>query len=129
AALCNDPLGDLNANWTSDINYAASCHLALLAKKVGVRRFVFASSCSMYGTAGEEMITEEAPLRPLTPYATSKARTEEDLSKLADDSFSPIFMRNATAYGWSPRLRMDVVLNNLISWAYTTGKVRIMSDG
>jgi nucleoside-diphosphate-sugar epimerase len=129
AALCNDPLGDLNPGWTYDINHAASCNLARLAKEAGVSRFLYASSCSMYGKAGEEMMTEDAPLRPLTPYAVSKVRTEEDVAKLADDHFSPVFMRNATAYGWSPRLRADVVLNNLICWAHTTGKVRIMSDG
>lgn len=129
AALCNDPLGDLNPNWTYDINHTASCRLAELSKEAGVGRFLYASSCSMYGKAGEELVTEDAPLRPLTPYAVSKVRTEEDVSKLADADFSPVFMRNATAYGMSPRLRADVVLNNLICWAHTTGKVRIMSDG
>jgi nucleoside-diphosphate-sugar epimerase len=129
AALCNDPLGDLNPKWTSDINHAASCQLARLAKKAGAHRFVYASSCSMYGKTGEETITEDAPLRPLTPYAISKVRAEEDISNLADDTFTPIFMRNATAYGWSSRLRADLVLNNLIGWAHTTGKVRITSDG
>jgi len=129
AALCNDPLGDLNSTWTYDINHAASYRLAQLAKDAGVPRFLYSSSCSMYGTAGDEFVTEEAPLRPLTPYAISKVRTEEDISKLADKNFSPVFMRNATAYGVSPRLRADVVLNNLVCWAYTTGKVRILSDG
>jgi nucleoside-diphosphate-sugar epimerase len=129
AALCNDPLGDLNPDWTHEINHAASYRLAKLAKEAGVSRFLYASSCSMYGKAGEEMLTEEAPLRPLTAYAVSKVRTEEDVSGLADTNFSPVFMRNATAYGMSARLRADVVLNNLICWAHTTGKVRIMSDG
>ena len=129
AALCNDPLGDLNAGWTYDINHAASYRLAKMAKEAGVQRFLYSSSCSMYGTAGDELVTEQAALRPLTPYAISKVRTEEDISRLADESFSPVFMRNATAYGVSSHLRADVVLNNLVCWAYTTGKVRIMSDG
>ncbi|HEY7253505.1 MAG TPA: SDR family oxidoreductase [Methylomirabilota bacterium] len=130
AALCNDPLGDLNADWTFDINHRASVHLARVAKDAGIQRFLYASSCSMYGAAGgDDILTEEAPLRPITPYAVSKVRTEEDVSKLADGSFSPIFMRNATAYGLSPRLRADVVLNNLVCWAHTTGQIRIMSDG
>ena len=130
AALCNDPLGDLHAGWTEDINHRASTQLALLAREAGVRRFLYASSCSMYGSAGtDDLLTEEAPLRPLTAYATSKVRTEEDVAKLASSSFSPVFMRNATAYGLSPRLRADVVLNNLVCWAHTTGRIRIMSDG
>jgi len=129
AALSNDPLGDLKPEWTYDINHAASVRLAKLAKEAGVQRFLYASSCSMYGAAGEELVTEETPLSPLTAYAVSKVRTEEDLSKLADESFSPVFMRNATAYGVSPRLRADLVLNNLVCWAHTTGKVRILSDG
>jgi nucleoside-diphosphate-sugar epimerase len=130
AALCNDPLGDLYPEWTAEINHQASVHLARLAREAGVHRFLYASSCSMYGAAGgDDILTEEAPLRPLTAYAVSKVRTEEDVSKLADTSFSPVFMRNATAYGLSPRLRADVVLNNLVCWAHTTGRVRIMSDG
>lgn len=129
AALCNDPLGDLNPEWTVDINHHASSRLAELAKQAGVERFLYASSCSMYGKAGEEMVDESAPLRPLTPYAISKVRAEEAIGKLADQNFSPVFMRNATAYGVSPRLRADVVLNNLVCWAHTTGKIRVMSDG
>ena len=129
AALCNDPLGDLNKSWTYDINHHASVHLAQTAKEAGVRRFVFASSCSMYGAAGDDLLTEEAALTPLTPYAESKVRTEEDVAKLADGDFSPTFMRNGTAYGASPRLRADIVLNNLVGWAHTTGQVKIMSDG
>jgi nucleoside-diphosphate-sugar epimerase len=130
AALCNDPLGDLHPDWTSDINHKASVQLAINARAAGVARFLYASSCSMYGAAGgDEVLNEDAPLRPLTPYAVSKVRTEEDVSKLADRSFSPVFMRNATAYGLSPRLRADVVLNNLVCWAHTTGRIRIMSDG
>ena len=119
AALCNDPLGDLHAGWTEDINHRASTQLARFAREAGVRRFLYASSCSMYGSAGtDDLLTEEAPLRPLTAYATSKVRTEEDVAKLASSSFSPVFMRNATAYGLSPRLRADVVLNNLVCWAH-----------
>lgn len=129
AALCNDPLGDLNPTWTYDINHTASAHLARVAQEAGVERFIYASSCSMYGAAGQDLLTEQAALCPLTPYAVSKVRAEEEISTLASDNFSPVFMRNATAYGMSPRLRADVVLNNLVCWAYTTGKVRIMSDG
>ena len=129
AALCNDPLGDLNPDWTLDINHHASRRLAALAKEAGVTRFLYASSCSMYGKAGEEIVDERAPLRPLTPYAISKVRAEEEIAKLADQDFSPVFMRNATAYGASSRMRADVVLNNLVCWAHTTGKIRVMSDG
>lgn len=129
AALCNDPLGDLNPHWTVDINHHASRRLAELAREAGVTRFLYASSCSMYGKAGQEMVDENAPLHPLTPYAISKVRAEEEISKLADKHFSPVFMRNATAYGVSSRLRADVVLNNLVCWAHTTGKIRVMSDG
>ena len=129
AALCNDPLGDLNTGWTYDINYTASVRLAELAREAGVRRFLYASSCSMYGAAGENVLSEDAPLKPITAYATSKVRTEEAVAKLADADFSPVFMRNATAYGVSPQLRADVVLNNLVCWAHTTGRIRIMSDG
>jgi nucleoside-diphosphate-sugar epimerase len=130
AALSNDPLGDLKREWTNEINYLASVRLARLAKEAGVQRFVYASSCSMYGaSSSEDLLTEDAPLRPITPYAESKVRTEQALGELADSGFSPILMRNATAYGVSPYLRMDLVLNNLTGWAYTTGKIRIMSDG
>jgi nucleoside-diphosphate-sugar epimerase len=130
AALCNDPLGDLNAEVTYDINHRASVRLARIAKEAGVQRFIFASSCSMYGAAqGDDLLTEAAPLNPLTPYAESKVRTETDLHHLAGPTFSPVSMRNATAYGFSPRWRADVVLNNLVGWAYTTGKVLILSDG
>jgi nucleoside-diphosphate-sugar epimerase len=130
AALCNDPLGDLHAEWTYEINHQASLQLGRLAREAGVTRFLFASSCSMYGAAGsDDVLTEEAPLKPLTAYAISKVRAEETLSQLADSSFSPVFMRNATAHGLAPRLRADVVLNNLVCWAHTTGRIRIMSDG
>ena len=129
AALCNDPLGNLNADWTHDINHRASLRLAEVSRAAGVKRFLYASSCSMYGAAGDGLIDEEAPLHPLTPYAVSKVHAERDISALATDDFSPVFMRNATAYGMSPRLRADIVLNNFVCWAYTTGKIRIMSDG
>ena len=129
AALCNDPLGDLNATWTGDINHLASVRLAQASRDAGVQRFLYASSCSLYGAAGDTIMTEEMPMRPLTPYAVSKVRTEADVARLATDRFSPVFMRNATAYGVSPRLRADIVLNNLVCWAHTTGRVRILSDG
>jgi nucleoside-diphosphate-sugar epimerase len=130
AALSNDPLGDLNPEWTYDINLRGTLHLAEAAKAAGVERFVFASSCSMYGAAaGEDLLDEEAPLRPLTPYAESKVRSEEGLSRLADERFSPVYLRNATAYGVSARLRLDVVLNNLVGWAFVTGGIRLLSDG
>jgi len=130
AALSNDPLGDLKPDWTYDINHLGSLRLAQLAKRAGVSRFLFSSSCSMYGAnSSDDLLTETAGLNPLTPYAISKVRLEQDLTKLADDDFSPVFLRNATAYGVSPHLRGDIVLNNLVAWAFTTGKVKIMSDG
>lgn len=130
AALSNDPMGDLKDAWTWDINIHATTRLARLAKEAGASRFVYASSCSIYGASGgDEKMTEEAPKAPVTPYAVSKVRCEEELSRLADDRFSPIYMRNATAYGVAPRLRTDLVLNNLVAWAYATGKVNILSDG
>jgi nucleoside-diphosphate-sugar epimerase len=130
AALSNDPIGDLRPDWTRDINFAATVRLARLAKEAGVGRFVFASSCSLYGSGrGDEAVDEDTALRPLTPYAESKARSEEALLGMADGDFAPTSMRNATAYGASPRLRLDVVLNNLVAWAHTTGRVRLASDG
>jgi nucleoside-diphosphate-sugar epimerase len=130
AALSNDPLGDLNPSWTYDVNLDGTLRLARAAKEAGVARFVFSSSCSMYGASGrEDALDEDAPLRPLTPYAESKVRAEEGLSKLGDSGFSPVSLRNATAYGVSPRLRLDVVLNNLVGWAFTTGRIRLLSDG
>ncbi len=129
AALSNDPLGDLKPEITYDINHAASVRLARLAKEAGVPRFLYSSSCSSYGKAGDELVDETAALHPITPYAISKVRVEEDVVRLADDRFSPTFLRNATAYGVSPRLRFDLVLNNLTAWAYAKGRVHIKSDG
>ena len=130
AGLSNDPLGDLDPTLTRAINFEATMALARAARDAGVRRFVFASSCSMYGKTGADAVLDEsAPLSPLTAYAESKVRSEEGLSELADDDFSPVFMRNATVYGVSPRLRIDLVLNNLVGWAFTTSQVRVLSDG
>ena len=129
AALSNDPLGALAPQITYDINHHASVRLAHLAKEAGVQRFLYASTCSVYGSAGEDLVTEDAPLRPLTPYAESKVRVEDDVAAIADASFSPVFLRNATAFGFSPRLRADIVLNNLVGHAVLTGKVRVLSDG
>ncbi|MFC1870591.1 NAD-dependent epimerase/dehydratase family protein [Chloroflexota bacterium] len=129
AALSNDPLGAFDAKLTDEINYKATVKIANLAKESGVRRFIYASSCSMYGIAGEDAVTEDSPLAPVTEYAISKVKSEEALSKMADDNFSPVFLRPSTAYGTAPMLRCDVVINNLVGWAYTTGKIRIMSDG
>jgi len=129
AGLSNDPLGDLDPNLTFEINYLASVNLAKLAKEAGVKRFVFSSSCSNYGASGNSFINEKAEFKPVTIYGRSKVLVEKDVSKLADSSFSPTFLRNATAYGVSPRLRFDLVLNNLVAWAYTTGHVHLKSDG
>jgi nucleoside-diphosphate-sugar epimerase len=129
AALSNDPLGDVNPQITYDINHLGSVRLARLAKEAGVNRLIFASSCSLYGVAGDGMLTEEAAFNPITPYGVSKVLFERDVAKLADDDFSPTFLRNSTAYGVSPRLRADVVVNNLVAIAFTTGEVLIQSDG
>jgi nucleoside-diphosphate-sugar epimerase len=129
AGLSNDPLGDLNPELTYEINHLASVRLAKLAKEAGVKRFVFSSSCSNYGAGGEDLLTEESAFNPVTPYGESKVRVEQDVAKLADARFCPTFLRNATAFGVSPRLRFDLVLNNLVAWAYSTGRVLIKSDG
>jgi len=130
AALSNDPLGDLAPEQTYDINLHASIRLAKLARDAGVSRFLFSSSCSIYGAAGgDDLVNESAPMRPVTPYAESKVRVEDALHELADDRFSPVYMRNATAYGWSPRLRADLVVNNLVASALLTGEAKVLSDG
>lgn len=129
AALSNDPIGALNPELTRQINFLASVATAKLAKSAGVKRFVFSSSCSVYGVAGDKMIDESGTLNPATEYARSKVESEKEIGKLADASFSPVFLRNSTVYGVSPRLRVDLVVNNLVGWAFTTGKLRVMSDG
>jgi nucleoside-diphosphate-sugar epimerase len=129
AGVCNDPLGDLLPETTYEINHAATVRLAKIAKASGVCRFVFSSSCSVYGAAGQEWIDEQSEPNPITPYGLSKWRAEVDLRRLADARFSPVFLRSATAYGFSPRIRFDLVLNNLTAHAFTSGKVLLKSDG
>lgn len=129
AALSNDALGDLDAALTYDINRDSTVRFADAAKRAGVPRFVFSSSCSLYGAAGDAPLTESAPMNPVTPYGRTKIEVEQALSPLADEHFSPTYMRNATAYGVSPSIRIDLVVNNLTAYAYTTGEVLMKSDG
>jgi nucleoside-diphosphate-sugar epimerase len=129
AALSNDPIGNLNSQWTEEINFQASVRLAELAKQAGVERFLFSSSCIMYGNATAAIVTEDSPLDPQTDYARSKVASEQAIVKLAGEGFSPVFMRNGTVYGSSPRMRFDTVLNNLVGSAVATGKVMVFSDG
>jgi nucleoside-diphosphate-sugar epimerase len=129
AGLSNDPLGDFDPSLTDEINHLASVDLAKKARRAGVRRFIFSSSCSNYGAGGEGLLNEDSPLNPVTPYGLSKVESERDIARLATPDFTPVFMRSATAYGVSPRLRFDLVLNNLVAWAFTTGDILIKSDG
>lgn len=129
AALSNDPLGELDPAWTHRINYRGTVHAAECAKEAGVPRFVFSSSCSLYGAAGDRVMTEEDEGLPITAYGETKILSEQALATMADDLFSPVVLRNATAYGASPRLRLDIVLNNLTAWAVATHEIRVISDG
>jgi nucleoside-diphosphate-sugar epimerase len=128
AELSNDPLGQLSPSITYEINHQGSVHLATLARQVGIERFVYMSSCSVYGVADGE-VDESCPVNPQTAYAECKTLVERDLARMADDNFSPTFLRNATAFGASPRMRFDIVLNNLSGLAWTTGKIAMVSDG
>jgi nucleoside-diphosphate-sugar epimerase len=128
-ALSNDPIGNMNEQWTEEINHHSSVQLAELAKKAGVRRFIFSSSCIMYGMSEAEVVNEDSPLDPKTEYARSKVKSERAITQLASDDFAPTFLRNGTIYGPSPRMRFDTVLNDLVGSAATTGKVVLFSDG
>jgi len=129
AAVSNDPIGHLNPNATYSVNAEGAIHVAAMAKEAGVPLFLFSSSCSLYGAAGDAPVAEDGEFNPVTPYGESKVLAEQGISKLADDSFSPVYLRNATAYGSSPRLRADIVVNNLTGTAFTQGEVRLQSDG
>ena len=128
-ALSNDPLGNLNPKVTYEINHEGSVKLARLAKKAGVDRYILSSSCSVYGASTKDVVNEESEVRPVTPYAESKVLAERDISKLADSKFTPVFLRSSTAYGLSPMLRFDLVVNNFIAWSFTKGTVLLKSDG
>jgi len=129
AGVCNDPLGDLLPETTFDINAAATIRLGEMAAAAGIRRFVFSSTCSVYGAAGQDWVDETALPNPVTPYGVSKRQAEQGLANLASDAFSPVFLRSATAYGFSPKIRFDLVLNNLVAHAFTSKKVFLKSDG